>query len=261
MKIVVCHLTRMQRGTVCVAGLDVETGQHVRPVPPMGVLQSRVTATRGGPFDMATVVDLGLTRPVPTPPEVEDREMTWWHARATRLVEPGFFWEMLHHVARPSLGTLFGPDLRTIGRADSRRAVTDLGTGCASLGVLIPRGQPRLSLGTKPDGRSVVRMALSDGSMSLDLSVTDLRLYADDGSRPDVGTIRDVADRLARGVPALLSVGLTRPFAARPDEPPLHWLQVNNIHLADDPAWRLTPPRPVHASPVGVGADLDDLPF
>ena len=83
MKIVVCHLTRMQRGTVCVAGLDVETGQHVRPVPPMGVLQSRVTATRGGPFDMATVVDLGLTRPVPTPPEVEDHEMTWWHARAS----------------------------------------------------------------------------------------------------------------------------------------------------------------------------------
>ena len=103
MKIVVSHLTRMQRGTVCVAGLDVDTGQHVRPVPPMGVLQSRVTAPRGGPFDMATVVDLGLTRPVPSPPEIEDCEITWWHARATHSVEPGLFWEMLQFVARPSL--------------------------------------------------------------------------------------------------------------------------------------------------------------
>ena len=72
MKIVVTHLTRMQRGTVCVAGLDVETGRHVRPVQPMGVLQSRLTTPRGGPFDMATIVDLGVTRPVPSPPEVED---------------------------------------------------------------------------------------------------------------------------------------------------------------------------------------------
>lgn len=260
MKIVVSHLTRMQRGTVCVAGLDVETGQHVRPVPPMGVLQSKVTAPRGGPFDMATVVDLGLTRPVPSPPEVEDRELTWWHARATRLVEPELFWSMLQFVARPSLAALFGPELRTIGRAGSRRAVTDLGAGCASLGVLIPRAQPRLTLGTKPDGRSVVRMALADGDSSLDLSVTDLRLYADDGARPDAETIRDVAGRLARGVPVLLSVGLTRPFSARPDEPPLHWLQVNNIHLEDDPAWRLTAAGPVRA-PAAVGVDPDDLPF
>jgi hypothetical protein len=104
-------------------------------------------------------------------------------------------------------------------------------------------------------------MSLSDGSMSLDLSVTDLRLYADDGARPDTAAIRNVAGRLARGVPALLSVGLTRPFSARPDEPPLHWLQVNNIHLEDDPAWRLTANGPVHAAPVAVGVDPDDLPF
>lgn len=82
-----------------------------------------------------------------------------------------------------------------------------------------------------------------------------------DGARPDAETIRDVAGRLARGVPALLSVGLTRPFSARPDEPPLHWLQVNNIHLEDDPAWRLTATGPATASPAAVGGHLDELPF
>jgi hypothetical protein len=270
MRIVVSHLTRMQRGTVCVAGLDVETGHHVRPVVPMGVLQSRATAPRGGPFDMASVVDLGLTRPVPSPPEVEDAEFTWWHARAVRPVPADLFWEMLQHVAEPSLHQIFGPALRTIGLPGRRRAVTDVGTGQASLGVLIPSGRPRLTLGTKPDGRQVVRMVLSDGDLMLDLSVTDLRLYAEDGSRPDAERVHGVARRLARGVPVLLGVGLTRPFAAREGEPPLHWLQVNNLHLADDPAWRLVPDGPSTQpspprQPIAVGAEstgsLDDLPF
>jgi hypothetical protein len=261
MRIVVTHLTRMQRGTICVTGLDVDSGRHVRPVVPSGVLQSRMTAPRGGPFDMATVVDLGLTRPVPSPPEVEDCELTWWHARSVGPVEPGLFWELLHFVAGASLRELFGPALRPIGRAGSRRAITDLGTGKASLGVLIPRGQPRLMLGPKPDGRQAVRMCLSDGDFSLDLSVTDLRLYAEDGARPDDLRVRDVAERLARGVPDLLGVGLTRPFAARPDEPPLHWLQVNNIHLADDPTWRLSPPPATHSGLVAASVSQDDLPF
>lgn len=271
MRIVVTHLTRMQRGTVCVAGLDVDTGRHIRPLQPMGVLQSRVTAARGGPFDMATVVDLGAIRPVPVAPEVEDVEITWWHARAESQVAPQLFWEMLRFVARRSLRTLFGPELRTIGRSGRQRAVADEGSGEASLGVLVPLGRPRLSLDRKPDGREVVRMQVWDGELRLDLSVTDLRLYADDGARPDTERVRDVATRLDRGVPVLLGVGLTRPFASRPNETPVHWLQVNNIHLEDDPAWRLVASRgPADPDAVrslvmaGAGGPVltdDDLPF
>jgi len=271
MKIVVTHLTRMQRGTVCVAGLDVETGRHIRPIQPMGVLQSRMTAPRGGPFDMATIVDLGTIRPVPSPPEVEDVEITWWHARAVDLVEPALFWETLQFVARPTLRELFGPALRTVGRSGRQRAVTDLKTGAASLGVLRPLRRPRLTLDRKPDGREVVRMQVWDGEIRLDLSVTDLRLYADDGGRPETERVREIAARLDRGAPVLLGVGLTRPFAARPSETPVHWLQVNNLHLEDDPAWRLAPHRDGgHAlnvrTPVLIGAGAilgseDDLPF
>jgi hypothetical protein len=270
MKIVVTHLTRMQRGTVCVAGLNLETGHHVRPVQPMGVLQSRLTAPRGGPFDMATIVDLGATRPVPSPPEIEDVEITWWHTRAVHLVEPSLFWETLQFVARPTLRELFGPALRTVGRSGRQRAVTDLKTGSASLGVLRPFGRPRLTLDRKPDGREVIRMQVWDGELRLDLGVTDLRLYADDGGRPDTERVREISARLNRGTPALLGVGLTRPFAARPSEKPVHWLQVNNLHLEDDPAWRLVPRlggshqgARVPAL-VGAGPPLlsdDDLPF
>lgn len=270
MKIVVTHLTRMQRGAVCVAGLDVETGRHVRPVQPMGVLQSWLTAPYGGPFDMATIVDLGTTRPVPTPPAIEDVEITWWHARAVDLVEPALFWEALQFVARRTLRELFGPALRTVGRSGRQRAVTDLKTGSASLGVLRPLGRPQLSLDRKPDGREVIRLQVWDGELRLDLSVTDLRLYADDGGRPDTGRVREIAARLNRGTPALLGVGLTRPFTSRPGEAPVHWLQINNLHLEDDPAWRLVPrPADDHLesrAPALAGAgpllgNEDDLPF
>jgi hypothetical protein len=83
-------------------------------------------------------------------------------------------------------------------------------------------------------------MDVWDGELRLDLSVTDLRLYVDDGGRPDTARVADVARRLDRGVRVLLGVGLTRPFASRPNDAPVHWLQVNNIHLEDDPAWRMT---------------------
>ena len=279
MKMVVTHLTRIQRGTICAAGLDIETGHHVRPILPMGVFQSKMTAPKGGPFDMATVVDLGVTRPVPSPPEVEDVEVTWWHARAVATVEPSLFWDMLRLVSRRSLRELFGPALRTFGRSGRQRAVTDLRSGSASLGVLVPLGRPRLSIDRKPDGREVVRMQFWDGERRLDLSVTDLRLYADDGARPDTALVEDVARRLQGGVPVMLGVGLTRPFASRPNEAPLHWLQVNNIHLEDDPCWRLAPAmgasplvsatgvspilpdRTVATSGVGAGLLDDDLPF
>jgi hypothetical protein len=50
----------------------------------------------------------------------------------------------------------------------------------------------------------------------------------------------------------------------------VHWLQVNNIHLEDDPAWRLVTPggdsiahmaRPLAMAGAGVGVADDELPF
>jgi hypothetical protein len=47
--------------------------------------------------------------------------------------------------------------------------------------------------------------------------------------------VTSVAYALETGVPAILSVGLTRPFKRDKSDSWRHWLQVNNIHLADDP--------------------------
>lgn len=53
MKIAVTHLTRMQRGYVCVAGVNVDTGEHIRPVLSNSRLRDTVCAGRSGPFDTA----------------------------------------------------------------------------------------------------------------------------------------------------------------------------------------------------------------
>lgn len=264
MKMAVTHLTRMQRGYFCVAGVDVADGRSVRPVLPRGRLRDLYGARRGGPFDMALVVDLGRTRPVPAPPEVEDHEFTPDHARVVQRIEPLLFWEMLCHLAKTRLTDLFGPDLRPVGRD---RAIVDQAVGSASLGCLAPTGRVSLAAEENQQGSTGLRLRFTDGRLSLNLSVTDQRLWADDHGTPRWERVRRVKGGLERGVPCLLSVGLTRPFSSKDDEPPVHWLQVNNIHLSDDPCWRLGDDlaasiRSSDARPPWRGDDdLEDLPF
>jgi hypothetical protein len=69
--------------------------------------------------------------------------------------------------------------------------------------------------------------------------VNDLRLYQRDGRTPRRDLFASVEERLKSGVEAILSVGLTRPWQKRSDTAARHWLQVNNIHLEDDPLWQL----------------------
>jgi hypothetical protein len=47
-----------------------------------------------------------------------------------------------------------------------------------------------------------------------------------------------VQERIEAGVESILSLGLTRPWRKQGDTTERHWLQVNNIHLKDDPLWR-----------------------
>ena len=49
--------------------------------------------------------------------------------------------------------------------------------------------------------------------------------------RPMRKRIEAAAAALAAGQPTILSVGLTRAMTRADGSPPMHWLQVNNIHL------------------------------
>jgi hypothetical protein len=231
MRILVNHLTRMQPGYFCAAGIDLETGTHVRPVLRRGRLTTDLLSTNDGPFDIGSVLYLGSTINTGHAPELEDRRFDPAGARWLYDDSADDYWNALEAVTRESLEEIFGPDLELWDESGT----VDVGEGRASLGCLKPEKQPWMYV----DHRGTVRLVLDYLMPSVDLSVTDLRLYEGDGRTPRRDLVESVQKRLEAGVETILSVGLTRPWRKWNDDAERHWLQLNNIHLKDDPLWQL----------------------
>lgn len=231
MKIIVNHLTRMKPGFICVAGIDQSSGKHVRPVVSHGRLRTALLAHHGGPFGVGAIVDLGATKPSGTPPEMEDHIFDPALARATGVLPPAKFWKLLVGSARPDLRSLFGVALKLNGEKQQAMAV-DLHTGKASLGCLLPKERPELHVAFEK-----VKLRLTDGSKRLVLGVTDLRLYEDDQKTPRDSAIDALERRIRAGTNVILAVGLGRQWQRPGDTEERHFLQVNNLHLEDDPCW------------------------
>jgi hypothetical protein len=229
-KIVVNHLTRMQPGYICVAGIDPESNTHIRPVLGGRRLTTNFLKRHGGPFDIGVVVDLGKTHHRESPPEVEDHLFDASHTAAVGELGPDKFWRLLKAASRPDLVGIFGSGLQAQGRG----CAVDVGTGSASLGCLAPTTPPHIEI----DAYDKVRMSLADGNFTVYLSLTDLRLYHQDQKTPRVRIVRDVQRRIGSGVRVVLSLGLARAWLKPGDTARRHWLQINNVHLEDDPAWQ-----------------------
>ena len=236
MKIVITHLTRMQKGFICVAGVDLVTSQHVRPMS-RSQMRKEMLARYGGPFDIGNIVDLGWTKWIGAAPELEDYLFHRDEARSLGEMPAPALWNLLRSLARPRLQDIFGKDLQTHG---CRACGVAVGHGVASLGCFLPAKRPRLVLQRRdPSGGGRLRLQLEAGPHLFEVGLTDIRLYGADHVTPDPEMVQRVSVRLQDGPELLLGVGLTRPFRPTPEEPALHWLQVNNLHFADDPCWRL----------------------
>ncbi len=110
MHIVINHLTRMQKGFICVAGIDLQIQRHVRPV--LGSqLRSELLAAHGGPFALRSIVDLGTTHFVGSVPEIEDRQLSSEQVRVLGEMPDAEFRQLLDAVAEEELSKLFGPEL------------------------------------------------------------------------------------------------------------------------------------------------------
>jgi len=224
------HLTRMQPGYICVAGVDVSNGHHVRPIL-RGRLTTDLLASKGGPFDLAALVDLGTVACCGHAPETEDYYFDPRTVHSIRLLPPALFWEFLQHIARNSLAQIFGSALRPFRRG----CVVDLDSGEASLGCLVPAVTPRLYVNDYGKIRALIR----DCDFSFDLSVTDLRLYDTDHRSPKIDLIKRIDTQMRSRGRVILSLGLARPWQHPDDTAQRHWLQVNNIHLEDGAVWPL----------------------
>lgn len=237
MRIVTNHLTRMATGYVCVAGIDLDTGEHVRPVL-RGRIEQRFSGALGGPFDIGSVVDLGRVQYVGEPPETEDHRFDLHGIYSAGHLRGDRFWDVLQHTARSTFGEIFGSQLRPNGRT----LAVDEGYGQASLGLLVPETPPRLI----EDRYGGVRLEAQAGDFSGSFPITDLRMH-DRNFAIDQRAVARIRQKLTRRVPVILGVGLTRPWQKPGDSKPYHWLQINNFHFADEPLWLSSPgsPQPI----------------
>lgn len=232
MKVIINHLTRMKEGYICVAGVQLGPTRHIRPVlADAQQLGTALLARYGGAFDIGVVVELGAVTPIPTAPETEDHVFEPGKIRSMGPVSAERFGKLVELVSKQDLRAIFGDALTKRGGTSCG---VDPGNGTASLGCLKPAQTPNLDMETRQQGRPQIRMRLADVELGLlDLSVTDIRLYGKDHVTPDRKVVDRLNRRLRRGGEVVLGVGLTRVFRE------CHWLQVNNVHFADDPLWQL----------------------
>ncbi len=223
MRIVINHLTRMQAGFICVAGIDLHTLRHVRPV--LGSqLRSELLSEHGGPFALRRIVDLGTTHFVGSVPEIEDRQFNSEQVRVAGDMSEPEFHALLASLAEDELLKLFGPELenwRTTCVIPARR-------GLRSLGVLRAKVL-KLHLEPGRDGLPRVRIAVETDRGDLRLPVTGIDFYSADHLTPNADYVAAMGEKVASQAETLLAVGLSRPYRGNSDEAPRHWLQVNNV--------------------------------
>lgn len=237
MRILINHLTRMQKGCVCAAGIELNSGRHVRPVL-YRQLPTDLLASQGGPFDLGRIVELGDARFFGRVPEVEDHLFELEQLQFIEEAAAEVFWNELVRAAKSDLHAIFGSDLQLFaGRTfvvEETYGLRSLGCYWASKGRLVTETR-----GEQIKLRFAFSWAGNDSKAGLELSipVTDIRLFLSDHVTPDLDRVAELDRRLARQEQTLVSIGLTRPYKLSSEEPARHWLQLNNIHFSDDPLW------------------------
>jgi hypothetical protein len=218
----------MQPGFICVAGIDPDSGRQIRPIVPYRPFTRDFLHQNGGPFQIGARINLGSTTYAGHAPEWEDHRIDPKNLKYLERLTANEFWFLLNKSTKTSLLAIFGRALQHNKYDHSSTAVEH--TGAASLGHLALQHPFNITI----NQWGKLRALLHDSNTEPEISVTDFRLWRCDHQTPRLKLIAELSNRI-QSVPAVLAVGLTRPFQKSPTAPALHWLQLNNIHLQDDP--------------------------
>lgn len=228
MKVLITDLTRMKKGHICVAGIDMDTTRRVRPVGRYA-LEAKLLASRGGPLDIGRIIDIGNSVPCGVAPEIEDVEFDPRHIRVVSSMDESGFFGLLKKVPRADIASAIGPELKQIGRS----LATPVGRGDCSL-VIVAR--PRTTIMIDSYGK------LRAPFPNVSLSVTDVRLYEeDDLLTPDATKVTNAMLAIRSSTEIMLSIGLAHAWQKPGDTELRHYVQLNNIHVKGWADWRLSP--------------------
>lgn len=225
--LVVDHLTRMSGDRICVAVIDPQTGDRLRPVLYTGHW-TRADVPRV--FEVGAVLEPTRTAISRGPaPMVEDWIMGRSDLRRTSKLDDGALWDVVRATASASIAEAL-PGLEPHG-ATYRHAPH---TGAASLAALRLSGVELASVGAD------LKIRFEDRSgRHVSLPLTDLRFHPKD-LKIDSNRLKVLRTLINREDEVVLSIGLSREFNG------WHWLQANNVHLrwgfADHPV--LSTPGP-----------------
>ena len=234
MPLMINHLTRMQPGWICTAGIDLDSGRHIRPVSGHG-LPKQMLERHGGPLQLGVVVDLGSTEFCGTVPEIEDRRCDLEGMVVIHQCSSLELQRACQDVAEPTLRDIFGDELewlhheRTAWGSSWGTAAVEQHRGIRSLGCYWAASAQLLII--EKEGRRRVRLRFLEGDLAFDVPVTDYRLYLYDQVTPNEPTIQDMAARMLDQPQTLVAVGLSRAYRQTDTQPARHWLQVNNVLL------------------------------
>lgn len=214
----------MRSPRICIAGIKVDSKQHLRPVTaPDDLITRSLLAEEGGPLQLGAGVELGPTTATPNPPETEDHLCQTGNFEALGVLSGDEYFELLTQVDGGDLGTTFGPGLRRNGNTYAMES----GGGKHSLACIRADQGARLLIDfEKP------YLRLPDQAK---IKVTDVRFFEPDQKTLRKDAVADVNARLENGVAAFLMFGLSRPWARPGEDQKLHWLQLNGICLEDSP--------------------------
>jgi hypothetical protein len=218
----------MAQPRICVAGIEMESRTHVRPLSaPDEPLTRSLLAQNGGPLRIGARVELGDVEPQPDPPETEDHSVSLARMESQGVLDPDEYLELIDQVSYRSLRSAFGIQLKRHGRSYA----VDVGGGTCSLACVRPRKQLNLEV----DSYGKARLAFYDTPEPALISIADLRFYEDDHRTIHHEVFPDVHRRILQGVGVWVMFGLARAWKADNDDTERHWLQVNGLCLEDSP--------------------------
>jgi len=228
-KLVITDLTRMYRGTICIAGYDSEHN-YIRPtLPPPGIPEQTLVKDGRAVISPFALVEFDLLEPTPKPPHTEDCRYNADSPCFIRQVQDRktvLGWSLFEDV-----NALFGQPILT----DPGFYVMDC-QGPRSIGTILPRGISKMIYEAGEDGPWDYRLYFVDRSNSFyRLKITDLtwHYYCDSlrGQGREPTEISSELTSVLKSREVFLRIGLARGWKRFPER---CYLQITGIYTFPD---------------------------